>query len=312
MKPVLVDVAFGAYNHAEHVSRAIESVLRQKTKFGVRLVIADDCSTDGTRAIVSAYEERYSDQIETFLDDKHRGLLDSKRAYIRVLNHCNAKYIATLEGDDYWCDINKLQKQVDFLESHPEFALCHHRVRIMHHGVCGNDRFTAQNPPVSSVEDLIRRNVRVHTCSLVMRNMINGCLPKWYHKITAGDYVLSILAADGGKVGFMNETMGVYRRHPKGVSSQLVEMAVSRQRRLRMILRHLKTYYYLNKQLDRRYEEVFAQEMCKRLRESFSYFKKDELSCAGVVNILLYVFFWLFRTGRFRDCIGVLCETPLR
>jgi glycosyltransferase involved in cell wall biosynthesis len=108
------------YNHAPYIAQAIEGVLQQKTNFPFELVIGEDCSTDGTREIVFEYQKKHPDIIRVITSDENVG---AKKNGLRVLKACQGKYIAFCEGDDYWHNPDKLQKQVDYMESHPECGM---------------------------------------------------------------------------------------------------------------------------------------------------------------------------------------------
>ena len=120
MTEPLVSVKMITYNHAPYIAQAIEGVLQQKTNFPFELVIGEDCSTDGTREIVFEYQEKYPDIIRVITSDKNVGM--KKNGY-RTTKACRGKYVAFCEGDDYWHHPDKLQKQVDYLESHPECGM---------------------------------------------------------------------------------------------------------------------------------------------------------------------------------------------
>lgn len=113
-----VSVAMMTYYHEEFVARAIDSVLAQKTSYTYEIVISDDCSQDRTREILSSYKERYPDIIKLNFNEKNLGI-SNNNFQTRIL--CTGRYIATLSGDDYWIDNNKIQSQVDFLDSHPDY-----------------------------------------------------------------------------------------------------------------------------------------------------------------------------------------------
>src|SRR6266542_522725 len=127
--PPLVDVNLITYNHENFVAKAIESVLEQQTNFAYRLIIGDDCSTDNTQSIIRSYAQQYPERIQTLLALEHRGIEHQDRVGMQVLRLSTAKYVALLDGDDYWTDRHKLQKQVDFLNTNTEFALCFHNVK---------------------------------------------------------------------------------------------------------------------------------------------------------------------------------------
>jgi glycosyltransferase involved in cell wall biosynthesis len=110
------------YNHADYISRAIESVLAQKTDFSFELVIGDDCSTDGTREIVYDYARRFPDIIRVISSSHNVGMRNNNN---RVIGALRGKYISWCEGDDFWHRQDKLQIQADYLESHPNCGLAH-------------------------------------------------------------------------------------------------------------------------------------------------------------------------------------------
>ena len=120
MTQPLVSISMITYNHAPFIAQAIEGVLQQKTTFPFELVIGEDCSTDNTREIVSEYHKKHPDIFRVIASDKNIG---ATRNSLRTLKACQGKYIAYCEGDDYWHHPYKLQKQVDYLESHQECGL---------------------------------------------------------------------------------------------------------------------------------------------------------------------------------------------
>ena len=220
MTQPLVDVAVGTYNHASFVVQALDSVLAQKTTFDVRLIVADDCSTDGTQDILRSYQRKYRDQVDLLLDTVHRGLSDPKRAYVEVLKRCSAKYVALLEGDDYWTDALKLRKQVAFLETHPEFVMCGHNVRIIGEGELSNINepyFPDPIPDVLRTEDFIR-GIKLPTNSLLFRRrcLANPPMPPWMRKVRHGDKWLYTSISTFGLTHYDPSIQGVYRKHSGG------------------------------------------------------------------------------------------------
>jgi len=216
-KTPLADVNLVTYNHEKFVARAIESVLEQKTNFEYRLIIGDDCSEDQTQSIIKDYARRYPERIQVLLASQHRGIEHPERVGIEVLRLNTAKYVALLDGDDYWTDPLKLQKQVDFLETNTDFAVCFHNVKVSYE----DQRQEPWNycPPdqkgISTLEDLLDRNF-IATSSTVFRRMSLGELPSWFCKLKIGDWGLHILNAQNGKVGYIDEVMSVYRIHQAG------------------------------------------------------------------------------------------------
>ena len=114
-----------AYNHKEFINKAIDGILMQETNFDWNLIVADDFSTDGTRDILLDYKNKFPTKIELILQEKNVGAAQN---WIDLMKAPRSKYIAYLEGDDYWTDPLKLQKQVDFLEANPEYAMTFHNI----------------------------------------------------------------------------------------------------------------------------------------------------------------------------------------
>ena len=122
MDKPLVSALMVTYNHELYIAQAIEGVLQQETDFPFELVIGEDCSTDGTRKIVFNYQKKHPDIIRVITSDKNVG---GRKNFFRTVKACRGKYLAFCEGDDYWHHSQKLQKQVDYMEAHPEVGLVH-------------------------------------------------------------------------------------------------------------------------------------------------------------------------------------------
>ncbi len=131
MTTPLVSVKMITYNHEPYIRQAIEGVLSQKTNFPFELVIGEDCSTDGTREIVFDYAKRYPDIIHVITSEFNVGMKANGK---RTFDACKGKYIAYCEGDDYWNRDDKLQKQVNYMESHPECGLVCSNYDVIKHG----------------------------------------------------------------------------------------------------------------------------------------------------------------------------------
>jgi glycosyltransferase involved in cell wall biosynthesis len=121
MTPI-VSLLLLTYNHSEFIAQAINSILEQKVNFDYEILIGDDCSSDGTCEIVDSYAKKYPNLIKTIRSEQNVGALRNEK---RLMEASQGKYIAFLEGDDYWVDQFKLQKQVDFLEANPDYGLVH-------------------------------------------------------------------------------------------------------------------------------------------------------------------------------------------
>lgn len=212
-----VSIFMITYNHENFIGKAIESVLMQKTSFPIKIFIGEDYSSDKTRDICLKYYRENPEIIELILNPQNIGATKNAR---QVFNSCfssGAKYIAMLEGDDYWTDPLKLQKQIDFLEGNNDFAICFHNMEVIYDD---GRKSHASNPSdqksITTIEDLALGNY-IYTASCVFRNGLIPAYPPWFANITVGDYVLHMLNAEHGKIKYLAEPMGVYRVHRNGV-----------------------------------------------------------------------------------------------
>lgn len=211
---ILVAVWMVAYNQEAFIEKAIESVMSQEANFEYKLFIGEDCSTDNTREICKKLKQKYPEKIELFLNEKNLGgNLNALNIYKQCFES-NAKYIAMLEGDDYWTDPYKLQKQVDFLEKNEEFSLCFHDAYVMD-GDKELHKCVNKNETIFKTEDLFERHF-IPTASIVFRNIIQ--FPEWFSKVKSGDKALLFLASLKGNFKYLPEVMSVYRIHSGGIS----------------------------------------------------------------------------------------------
>ena len=203
----LVSVCMVAYNHESFIKQAIEGVLMQKGDFNLHLIIGDDASKDKTGIIYKEYAERYPQKISFFQNKTNLG---TKRNFYKTMNMITGEYMAFCEGDDYWTDSNKLNKQINFLEENKDYNICFHRTQVLlKDGRLVNDFITKVPCADTTVDDLIRAGNYIHTPSVVYRN--NFTIPPWYWECPIGDYPLYVLAAKNGKIKCLNEFMAVYR-----------------------------------------------------------------------------------------------------
>lgn len=213
-----VAVFMVTYNHAPFIQQAIEGVLMQQTDFPVKLFIGEDCSTDGTWEQCLHYKEKYPDRIELLLSEKNiGGVANAQRVYPACFAY--GDYTAMCEGDDYWTDPHKLQKQIDFLEANPDFAICFHNTEIIYEdGSREPHLFNSSQSEVTTFEDLAGGNY-IQTVSCVYRNGLFGDFPAWSSSLALGDWSLHLLNAQYGKIKFIDEVMAVYRVHGGGAWS---------------------------------------------------------------------------------------------
>jgi glycosyltransferase involved in cell wall biosynthesis len=232
-----------AYNHERFIARAIQSVLDQRVDFDYEIVISDDCSSDRTREIVMDFHRRYPDRIVPVVNDKNRGMM---RNFIGTLAHCQRQYVAFLEGDDFWIRQDKLQCQVDFLDAHPEFAICCGRSRILDEtGGESGEIYPTCDAGTYTIADILRENV-VCTCTSVCRWGLLRSLPEWFERVKLGDWPLHVLLAQLGEIQLMDDVFAVYRKHANGAWSSRSQIS-----RLEETIRMFKL---LNEELRFRYK----------------------------------------------------------
>lgn len=214
------------YNHERFIAEALESVLAQRVNFDYEIVIGEDCSTDGTRKILMEFCRRYPNRIVPLLRDKNVGAMRNFEATLAV---CQGQYLALLEGDDYWTCEDKLQKQVDFLESNPDYAICCSHVKLLDEmGTGRSGIFPTRDSGPYAIEELLEENF-IWPCSVVCRWGSIGPLPPWFRKLKLGDWPLFALVARSGKINLLDDVMAVYRIHPGGIWSSESPTVQSRE-----------------------------------------------------------------------------------
>lgn len=265
----LVSVSLTTYNHAPYIAATLESMLSQKTTFPFEICIGEDDSSDETREICKQYAEQHPDIIRLFLRDRkdmipYNGRPSGRYNYKETLQACRGKYIATCDGDDYWCSPHKLQTQADFLEGHPDFSICFIGSKKLKRG-----RFRRANRhvpgKVTGLADIVKR-VYMPTASVMFRNGCFDDLNEWFEKVPYMDHLLFCMAARYGKIRFIKQVMSVYRMHDTGVwSSQSQQNRLINRIALRQVVAEM-----LKKDFSR--ESAIALDCCA----------EDSLKLAGI------------------------------
>jgi glycosyltransferase involved in cell wall biosynthesis len=216
MDNLYLSVCMITYNHSNYISQAVEGVLMQNTSFNYELVIVDDCSTDNNDEVINNLIANHPNgsRIRYIRQQKNLGV---KPNFCFALKECLGKYVALCEGDDFWTDPLKLQKQVDFLEENEEYALCFHQTKKLHED--GTEAWYNDFQRNTSFEfvDLIQKQF-IYTVSSVFRNP--NPLPEWIHDIV-GDWSLFLHVSSNGKIYYLRDCMAVYRVHVGGVWTSL-------------------------------------------------------------------------------------------
>lgn len=207
-----VSVICITYNQEAYIRQALDGFVSQKTNFAFEVIVADDCSKDNTQSIVMEYANNFPKVIKPILRKKNLG---PQHNFYDALNKTTAKYIALCEGDDYWTDPTKLQRQVDFMESHPDHGLCFHPVTVHYENNEQPDTIFPDREQRRrfTVENLLGGNF-IQTNSVLYRRQQYQDMPT---NILPLDWYLHLFHAQFGKIGFIDRVMAVYRRHPGGI-----------------------------------------------------------------------------------------------
>jgi len=220
---VLVSVCIMAYNHEKYIAESLDSALMQHTNFPFEIILGEDESSDGTRDICIKYANKYSDKIKLFLRERKNVLYFNGRPtgrynFLANLKEASGKYIALLDGDDYWTDPYKLQKQVDFFESHPDVAGCFHDVVSVDENrkVINENYYLSKKSLYNQYDCVISMGAAYATASLMSRSLVFKKLPQWFLK-TVSDYTIDLLITEYGHLAHIKENMGAYRIHKGGI-----------------------------------------------------------------------------------------------
>ena len=243
---ITLSICCVTYNHEPYIAQAIEGFLMQKTNFKVEIIIGEDLSTDDTRQIIGAYVSKYPDRINLITSSQNVGGIKN---LLRVIEAASGKYIAICDGDDYWTDPLKLQKQVDFLESSQDCIMCCHYVkRITQAGEINYMNFTPKPLRYSFIDVLLDNKSETSALSIVFKNTPEVSL------MFKGDWILNCNAVDnfirlyatfvsGKSIYVFPEIMGCYRQHPGGIWSSL-HPNVIKQKELHDLSRAFKIFRF--------------------------------------------------------------------
>jgi glycosyltransferase involved in cell wall biosynthesis len=226
-----VSIRCTTYNHAPYIRDAIEGFLMQKTNFPFEIIIHDDASTDGTAEIVKEYTDKYPDLIIPILQKENQYSKGRCRMFAFINKEISGKFVALCEGDDYWTDPLKLQKQFDFMEKYKDCSMCFHRSKIKIHDKKKNNKefkhlgeFTKEFKHKFFSEDKLfyEGGSNVPTASIFTKRKYLEELPDWYYKCPVGDMPLKLFLSQKGRIGFLNEVMAVRRIGTPGSWNQRV------------------------------------------------------------------------------------------
>lgn len=217
---IKVSVICQTYNHAKYIDQAIRSMVMQETDFKYEIIIGDDCSTDNSADLIQVWADQYPEKIVFVRRESNIG---GKENFKDLLKRSRGKYIALNEGDDFWTDNNKLQRQFDYLESQPECTVCFHQVEVIDEG---RPDFKGKFPgnikgDILIVEDFFDRNY-IQTNSVMYRRSPRTQY-ELHKELMPADWFRHILHVIDGEAHLLPDVMSVYRRHAAGMWSSLAD-----------------------------------------------------------------------------------------
>jgi glycosyltransferase involved in cell wall biosynthesis len=267
----LVSIFCLAYNHEAFIEKAIESWLMQKTDFMFEAVIGEDNSTDRTREIVFDYAKKYPEIFRVITSESNVGMRENA---MRTRMACTGKYIAFCEGDDYWIDPLKLQKQIDIMEAHPEYSLCFHDAITLWddksrpaHLFCPADL-----KEVTGTTDVIN-GWYIPTASMLMLNDCVSNLPDWFQNVYNGDWALQMILSTQGKFRYIDEPMSVYRKNQGGMSGDAYDRAED------IIDKKIELLRYFDAYSKKEYTEEIAEKIkcLEKEKKDYSLKKRNKM-----------------------------------
>lgn len=214
MATIMLSVYIPTYNHEKYIAQALDSVLMQKTKYQYEILVGEDCSTDKTREILKEYEKKYPGRFQIFYRE-HNMNKDIIRNSTDLRLRCKGKYIIGIEGDDFWTSPDKIQKQIDFLERHPEYlAVAHNCVVVNENSQVINETYPECKDNEYTLKHFVSEIMPGQLATVMYRNP-NFCdevdEELMYKNLTPGDRLIYFSLAVSGRVYCLQECMSAYR-----------------------------------------------------------------------------------------------------
>lgn len=251
---IMVSIVCNTFNQADYIAEALESFVMQRTNFSYEILVHDDASTDSTVQIIKTYEEKYPDLVKPIYQEVNQYSQDVNIDSVFQYSRAKGKYIAYCEGDDYWTDPLKLQKQFDLMEQHPEIDICAHGARAVDAETKEEIEMIApaKEDTLFSIEEVIRgEGGFVSTNSLFMRT---ECMCQFYEFSDKFpfDYAMQIQGALKGGMLYLAEIMSEYRKDAKG--SWTVYTTENIEKKAAHIRNEIKMLENLNKETNYLYD----------------------------------------------------------
>lgn len=270
---ILVSIVCLAYNHERYIKEALDSFLTQQTDFNYEVLVHDDASTDNTAKIIKEYELKYPNIIKPIYQTENQYSKGIKISWAFAYPKARGKYIALCEGDDFWVDLLKLQKQVDFLEMHDECSLCVHRAIVYDNATkskIGEIRPSHQNSYFSTEQIILGDGDIFATNSMVFRKEFALTLPKFYLNAPIGDYPLNIYLSLCGKVYYFDDCMSAYRVNVEGSWTSTHK---NFDTKVELLDKIEKMFFEINQYTNFKYSEIIESVLASKRFWTFYIFK---------------------------------------
>ena len=260
---IMVSVLCATYNQEKYIGKALESFVKQKTDFKFEIIVNDDCSTDNTANIIKEYANKYPDLIKPIYQTENQ-YSKGIDFFVHILfPKAQGKYFAICEGDDYWIDENKLQKQFDYLENHPDYSFCvHNAIKVDLNSKKVGEIFPVKEDTDLTCEDFILGNGGfVATNSIFSRTQYIKQLPELFNDY-AIDYMYQIYFSSLGKTYCFNDIMSAYRVNVEG--SWTIRHKDNDKAMIKYYDTILKKLEALNQYTNYKYKDAFEYAILKR------------------------------------------------
>ena len=227
-----ITVVVMTYNHKDYIGAALDSILFQEIDVDFNILIHDDCSSDGTTDILKDYQKKHPDKIDIIFQSKRQFALlgYNEMIYRYIVPKLKSDYVAICDGDDYWADSKKLQKQFDFMESNRDYSMCFHSAYQLKPNGDMSSKWYIKPEGDLVMSDIIndRSGICAATSSIFIRTTVYSNFPSWRISFPVEDVPLCIDAALHGKIHRFKEIMSVYRQFAVGSWSDQNSKDISR------------------------------------------------------------------------------------
>lgn len=286
VRMVKVSVLIITYNQHRFIRKAIDSALAQQTTFPIEILVGDDFSTDGTREIIQEYEHKHPGLVIGVLHPHNMGK-NGGINFLETLKRAKGEYYALMDGDDYWTDPLKLQKQADLLDAHPDYSTVFNNALITYEDGAPSHLLNGPDmKPFYTVDDLIGEDEIwfMATSSTMYRNNIKE-YPAWFRESSSGDIPRLILKARLGKIGYIPDVMSVYRKNRAGASYH------DNERDEKFLRNRIQMYSDINRELNYQYNGVLRRNIARyyRMMLDARQYEKSYFRRAGLALKYLYM-----------------------